>query len=62
MRGGWREWSWPARQTAAARLVTTAALIALAWLVHRFVEQPSQNWLRAALARESSNPPTLPHS
>ncbi|WP_406381337.1 acyltransferase family protein [Streptomyces sp. NBC_01618] len=40
--------------------VTTAALIALAWLVHRFVERPSQNWLRAALARESSNPPALP--
>lgn len=42
--------------------ITTAALIALAWLVHRFVERPAQNWLRAALARESSNPPTLPRS
>ncbi|MFF3731542.1 acyltransferase family protein [Streptomyces sp. NPDC002476] len=40
--------------------VTTGALIALAWLMHRFVERPSQKWLRAALARESSNPPELP--
>ncbi|MFE5089313.1 acyltransferase family protein [Streptomyces sp. NPDC056638] len=42
--------------------LTTAALIALAWLVHRFVERPSQTWLRATLARESSNPPMLPHN
>ncbi|MGW2558862.1 acyltransferase family protein [Streptomyces sp. NPDC001514] len=39
--------------------ITTAALLVLAWLVHRFVEGPSQRWLRAALARESGNPPEI---
>ncbi|MFF9348329.1 acyltransferase family protein [Streptomyces sp. NPDC014734] len=40
--------------------VTTGGLVVLAWLVHRFVERPSQDWLRRALARESSDPPELP--
>ncbi|MER6995014.1 acyltransferase [Streptomyces sp. NPDC000410] len=34
--------------------ITTAVLIVLSWLVHRFVERPSQQWLRARLARESA--------
>jgi peptidoglycan/LPS O-acetylase OafA/YrhL len=33
--------------------ITTALLLVLAWLVHRFVERPSQRWLRAALEKES---------
>ncbi|MFB7337444.1 acyltransferase [Streptomyces adustus] len=37
----------------ATLAVTTVALLVLSWLVHRFVEKPSQNWLRAALERES---------
>ncbi|MDX3236776.1 acyltransferase [Streptomyces sp. ME03-5709C] len=37
--------------------VTTAALIVLSWLVHRFVERPAQRWLRDRLARESRMPP-----
>ncbi|MCF4138299.1 acyltransferase [Streptomyces sp. Tue 6430] len=37
----------------ATLAVTTAVLIVLAWLVHRFVEKPSQRWLRNRLAKES---------
>ncbi|MEU6808099.1 acyltransferase [Streptomyces sp. NPDC046831] len=33
--------------------VTTASLLVLSWLVHRFVEKPSQRWLRSALEKES---------
>ncbi|MFC5804404.1 acyltransferase family protein [Streptomyces formicae] len=33
--------------------ITTALLLLLAWLVHRFVERPSQKWLRATLEKES---------
>ncbi|MEU2430264.1 acyltransferase [Streptomyces sp. NPDC007861] len=33
--------------------ITTAVLLLLAWLVHRFVERPSQKWLRATLEKES---------
>ncbi|WP_367323091.1 acyltransferase family protein [Streptomyces sp. HUAS ZL42] len=33
--------------------ITTAALLLLSWLVHRFVEKPSQRWLRNALEKES---------
>ncbi|MFJ8547810.1 acyltransferase family protein [Streptomyces sp. NPDC093676] len=33
--------------------ITTVLLLVLSWLVHRFVEKPSQRWLRAALERES---------
>ncbi|MFJ6122282.1 acyltransferase family protein [Streptomyces sp. NPDC092129] len=33
--------------------ITTVLLLILSWLVHRFVEKPSQRWLRTALERES---------
>ncbi|QNE79427.1 acyltransferase family protein [Streptomyces finlayi] len=34
-------------------LVTTAAILMAAWLLHRLVERPSQRWLRARLEREA---------
>ncbi|MET9804311.1 acyltransferase [Streptomyces sp. NPDC006368] len=34
-------------------LLTTGALIVASWLVQRFVERPSQRWLRNALDKES---------
>ncbi|MEU1510562.1 acyltransferase [Streptomyces sp. NPDC005811] len=34
--------------------ITTALLLGLSWLVHRFVEKPTQRWLRAALEKESA--------
>ncbi|MDQ0683841.1 peptidoglycan/LPS O-acetylase OafA/YrhL [Streptomyces achromogenes] len=37
----------------ATLAITTVSLIVLAWLVHRFVEKPSQRWLRARLDKES---------
>ncbi|MFE9673310.1 acyltransferase family protein [Streptomyces sp. NPDC006259] len=37
----------------ATLAATTAVLVVLAWLVHRFVEKPSQRWLRNRLAKES---------
>ncbi|GGV12713.1 acyltransferase family protein [Streptomyces griseoflavus] len=33
--------------------ITTAVLLVLSWLVHRFVERPSQRWLRNTLRKES---------
>ncbi|MFD9972515.1 acyltransferase family protein [Streptomyces sp. NPDC059015] len=43
----------------ATLVITTTVLLLLSWLVHRFVERPSQRWLRAALARESANPGSI---
>lgn len=40
-------------------LVTTGVLLVASWLVQRFVEQPSQRFLRGRLARESAKRPEI---